>query len=158
MHVATMIKLPPQHLRSNQPWWPWWCWTKRHMMMLHNGKHDACQILKIPFEDQKDLICEKTKWNISFWNKKSWWNRQTKNSNKNVLKTYFFYFQKCATMLQLTKEPSLINIRRWEEEWQQKKNFLVSSGHFSMQKMTKENIQNVAIKLTFGPQKMSAAS
>jgi len=28
-------------------------------MALHDGKRDACQILKIPFKDQKDLICEK---------------------------------------------------------------------------------------------------
>jgi len=33
------------------------------------------------------------KWNISFWNNKSWWNRWTKNSNKNVLKTYFFIWR-----------------------------------------------------------------
>jgi len=33
----------------------------KHHMVLHNGKRDACQILRIPFEDWKDLICEKNK-------------------------------------------------------------------------------------------------
>jgi len=28
-------------------------------MALRDGKRDACQILRIPFKDRKELICEK---------------------------------------------------------------------------------------------------
>ena len=52
--------------------------------------------LEDTFRRPKGLdLWKKTKWNISFWNNKSWWNRQTKNSNKNVLKTYFLFGEVC---------------------------------------------------------------
>ncbi len=63
---------------------------------------------------------------------------RTGSVKKQMCSKLIFYLHKCPTMLQSTEWPSLINLWKWEEEWQQIKNFKWVLDVFSCRKWPKK--------------------